>query len=314
MILITGASGFVGNNFVYYLNSLGIKDLVLVDTLADERSWEVLKNAHFVDFLDYSKGIEYISSQLDKYKFDAIFHIGADANVLNHDATSMMLSNFEFTKVYFEAAKNSACPFVFASSSAIYGNLTTFSNEDLTGDPHNVYAFSKLCSDKFLIANQDSIPLMYSFRFFNVFGSGEAYKDKNASLAHRFFQFSSKDGDIKLFDAEISRDYVYVEDVCRVLFDSLKSELNSGVYNLGSGCTISHSKIAALAAEKSQEILNRKTTVTLIPMPESLKGRFQYFTKADSLDPFISERTKGVEEKMSNYMRDLFLGYSSEEN
>lgn len=313
MILITGALGFVGSQLVKHLNSKGINNLVLVDTL-QSKDWQTLAKYHFIDFVDFSIGLQEVYTSLKDYNFEAVFHIGADADVLNLNIQAMLHSNFDFTKQYFKLAKSSHCPFIFASSSAIYGNSLAFDTKDVSGSPHNAYAFSKACADRFLDANKEELPAMYSFRFFNVFGPGESHKGKNSSIPHRFAKFALETSEIELFDEPIRRDYVFVGDLCTVLLESLESGLKSGIYNLGSGSTIRHSDISEMVVNASSEILRRTVKVSKIAMPASLRDRFQFHTQAEGLEPFVANRTKGVKEKMRSYIDDLLIKDSARVN
>jgi len=307
--LVTGGAGFIGNAFIEYLNSNDINNIVVIDTLVDEYKWKRVSNQNIVDFIDYSLGEQEVEKKLASYSFKAVFHIGADSNVLNDDSLGMMKSNFEFTKVYFAEAIRCHCPFIFASSSAIYGNTGVFNPESLKSDPHNVYAFSKLMSDKYLCGLSDLVPQMNSFRFFNVFGDGESVKNKNASLPSRFSGFLIDDGGIDLFDVDIQRDYVWVDDLCKVLYDALVEGLESGVYNLGSGEPISHSEVAEMAAKcyvaQNPELTESKL-INKISMPDNLAQKFQYYTKAEKLSLFVADRCKGTKIKMERYISSIF--------
>ena len=136
------------------------------------------------------------------------------------------------------------------------------------------------------------------YRFFNIFGPGEFHKEKNASLPYRFFDFVMSKGYIDLFKDEIKRDYVYVNDVCEVLFETWRNEkILSGIYNLGSGNPISHAELANLVVKTIKEsnpelIFKDGGEIVYIEMPEKLKSKFQFLTKAEQLPYWVEEKTE----------------------
>jgi ADP-L-glycero-D-manno-heptose 6-epimerase len=225
----------------------------------------------------------------------------------------MLEENFEHSKFWFNIAKKKNIPFIYASSSAVYGNSSCFKVKPSCERPHNEYAFSKWLFDNYVRYNLDNIKnKVIGFRFFNVFGWGEFHKGRNASLPYRFYSFIKEKGYIDVFNEDIKRDYVWVEDVCEILYKSWKENLlKSGIYNLGSGCPISHKEIAQLIVDTVIEegiIDPGKSYIKPVPVPEELKNRFQYFTKAEDLPQWIREITKDKKQKIKYYIKQLCKG------
>lgn len=306
VLVITGAAGFVGSNMVKFLNQNGFYNLVLIDTLERKNYFKNLLNTKFIDFVNFKKGLDFIKNSLKEYDIEVIFHLGANTDVLVEDGNLMIEANFEHSKFWFNLAKERGIPFIYVSSSAVYGNSGCFKVNPICESPHNEYAFSKLVFDNYVRSYLDEVDnKVIGFRLFNVFGMGESHKDKNASLPYRFFSFIKEKGFIELYDADIKRDYVWVCDVCEVLYKSWKENLlDSGIYNLGSGNPISHRSVAELVINvmKEESIINpdnpNSNYIKLIPVPEILKNRFQYFTKAEDLPDWIIKITKDNENKI----------------
>jgi ADP-L-glycero-D-manno-heptose 6-epimerase len=148
------------------------------------------------------------------------------------------------------------------------------------------------------------------FRFFNVFGIGESHKGKNACIANRFVKFIQEKGFIDLFDEEISRDYVWVEDLVDVLYKTWwNRDVKNGIYNLGGANTISHKEIAELVVDafiSSKKVTgNKEQYIKLTSMPENLKHKFQFYTCAEDLLPYISEITANNKLKLKHYIESL---------
>lgn len=214
-------------------------------------------------------------------KIEAIFHIGADADVLDYNPKHMMLLNYEFSKMYYQVASDNKVPFVYASSSAIYGNSK---KQDASSEcvlPHNIYAWSKWLFDKYTTANMSNFGgRVIGYRFFNVFGWGEFHKGKNANIVYRFYRFLKDEGKIPLFRGDIIRDHVYAEDVTEVLYQAMiNDKVKSGIYNLGGNHPISHLEIAGLVVETLMNnnivpvISSPNDYIERIDMPEEPKGK-----------------------------------------
>jgi len=306
--VVTGGAGFVGSRLVRALNDGGQDRIVLVDSFARRpEKLGGISSLRVADFLDYfavdGLDVEALDRRLPP--LEAIFHVGAWTDVLETDAGKMLRYNFEHACRWLELGQRRGVPVIYASTSALYGT----SRLCRVGDPDcerplNPYGYSKLLLDRWLQARLGSLASrVVGFRFFNVFGPGEAHKAHNASIPTRFFQFLCDQGRIDLFDDEIRRDYVYVDDVARVLVRAWESDQPSGVYNLGSGNAISHQEIAEAVVRVARDIglPVEHQPIRRVPMPADLRGRFQFYTRADGVLPWVAEITSGPLEKMVRY-------------
>ena len=302
----------MGSNMVKTLNKYGINDVVIVDNY-DESKMLNLHALHFTDYIDYSDGLEAVDKKLRAIPIEGIFHIGADADVLDYNPKHMMLLNYEFSKMYCKAASDKGVPFVYASSSAVYGNSKTQDAASVSELPHNIYAWSKWLFDKYTTANMSTFGnRVMGFRFFNVFGWGEFHKGKNANIVYRFYRYLKDEGKIPLFKGDIVRDHVYAEDVTEVLYQAMVNDhVKSGIYNLGGNHPISHLEIAELVVEI---LMNKKVVpiisspndyIERIDMPEDLRAKFQFYTHSENQESWISDITKGNYEKMRSYVEEL---------
>jgi ADP-L-glycero-D-manno-heptose 6-epimerase len=306
--LVTGGAGFVGSRLIRALNASGRDHVVLVDSFSRRpEKLATLSQLHVADFLDYFALDELDIEALDRRlpALDVIFHIGAWTDVLETDATRMLRYNFEHSRKWIELGQLRGIPVIYASTSALYGN----SRMCRTGDPAceqplNAYGHSKLLLDRWVHAHLDQWKSpVAGFRFFNAFGPGEAHKAHNASIPTRFFQFLRERGLIDLFEGDIRRDYVHADDVARVLIHAWESGQASGVYNLGSGVAISHREIAEAAVGTARQMgmpLDPQP-IRLVAMPDDLRSKFQFHTRAEGVLPWIADSTSGPLEKMIGY-------------
>ena len=223
-----------------------------------------------------------------------------------------MNENFEFSKLYCEYANTNNIPFIYASSSAVYGNSRVQGINSGREEPHNTYAWSKWLFDQYVLNNLDRfVNKVVGFRFFNVFGWGEFHKGKNANIVYRFYRFIKEKNFIDLFNKEIIRDHIWVEDVAEVMYQAmLRPDMITGIYNLGGNHPISHRQVAEIVVKTMMdEGVIPETDVDKyikpIEIPEELREKFQFYTHAAGQLDFITEIAKDNEVKMREYVKTL---------
>jgi ADP-L-glycero-D-manno-heptose 6-epimerase len=310
--LVTGGAGFVGARLIRALNESGRDRVVLVDSFTRKpEKLPALSRNHVADFLDYytvdTLGVEDLDRRLPP--LDVIFHVGAWTDVLETDVTRMLRYNFEHARKWLELGQLRGVPVIYASTSALYGH----SRACRVGDPAceqplNAYGQSKLLVDRWVTAQlADWKSPAVGFRFFNVFGPGEEHKAHNASIPTRFFQFLKERGTIEMFESDIRRDYVHVDDVARVLLHAWQSGQASGVYNLGSGVAVSHREIAEGAVRVAREVGLKLDAepIRAISMPTELQRKFQFYTRAEGVLPWVAQVTAHPVEKMVRHWTEL---------
>jgi ADP-L-glycero-D-manno-heptose 6-epimerase len=306
--VVTGGAGFVGSRLIRALNNAGCDRIVLVDSFS-RRSEKLAgtSDLRFADFIDYFSVDVLDLEGLDRRlpAVDVIFHIGAWTDVLETDVTKMLHYNFEHSRKWLELGQLRGVPVIYASSSALYGaSRLCRVNDPACERPLNAYGCSKLLLDRWVQARLESLKCqVVGFRFFNVFGPGETHKAHNASIPTRFFEFLEDQGRIELFEGDIRRDYVHADDVARILLQAWQSGQPSGVYNLGSSVAISHREIAerVVGVVRDAGLPLEPEPIRVVPMPDQLRGKFQFYTKAEGVLPWVAAITAHPLEKMVRY-------------
>ncbi|XDD52766.1 ADP-glyceromanno-heptose 6-epimerase [Leptospira sp. WS4.C2] len=287
LTLVTGGAGLIGSQIIEDLNHNGNTDILVVDHLGTTEKWKNLQRNFFQDY--YEK--DQFESMLDSKspllnEISEIYHLGACSATTEKDATYLMHNNFHYTKKLAEFAVSKNIPFLYASSAATYGE-GEFGYDDKAPienlKPLNMYGYSKQLFD--LYAKKTGIAdKLIGLKYFNVFGFGEAHKGEMRSLVLKGYEQIRDTGKLKLFksykpeykDGEQKRDFLYVKDASKISI-YLCSERKYGLYNVGRGVAETWNELAnALFVA-----MNKAVNIEYVEMPESLKGKYQYYTCAE---------------------------------
>ncbi len=211
--LVTGTDGFIGKSVKISLLSKG-NDAICIDKdfITKNTSWKESLEELFLN-----------------NNLDGVFHIGACADTLSKDVNEMMVLNYYFTKELADLCLDHKVKMVFSSSAACYGN---------GGKPENLYAWSKLCAENYLV----SIKKAVSLRYFNVFGPGEENKGRMSSVAYQAFTkiiLTKEQTEMTLFPGNPKRDFVHVDDVVDSNIYAMENIVEGTVWDVGSGTPIS---------------------------------------------------------------------------
>ena len=285
MIVVTGGAGFIGSQLVSGLNKAGRTDILVVDDLKDGKKFENLvvnDIADYMDKTDFRWAIADGDTLCDKIEF--IFHQGACSTTTEWDGQYMMENNYTYSKELLHFCLERSIPFIYASSAAVYGVNTEFSEDIENEHPVNVYGYSKLLFDNYVRKLKPEIKSqVVGLRYFNVFGSREAHKKGMASVVYHFNNQIKESNELKLFqgshgyaDGEQLRDFIFVDDVVNINLWMMAHPEVSGIFNVGTGKANSFNDVANLVIEK-----HGKGKLSYIPFPENLKGSYQSYTEAD---------------------------------
>jgi len=191
----------------------------------------------------------------------------------------MMAVNYEFTLRLLERALG-RCPFLYASSAAVYGDGSKGFREELgCEDPLNVYGFSKYLVDRHVRRVLPGAKTQVAgLRYFNVYGPQENHKGRMASVVLHFHQQIARGEPLKIFEGSqgFRRDFVHVDDAVAVNLFLLDNPLVRGIFNCGTGVAESFRELAELTASHYPG-----ARVEEIPFPADLKGVYQAYTQAD---------------------------------
>ncbi len=286
-ILVTGGAGMIGSAIVWKLNQLGFDRILISDRLNQTEKWRNLVPLRYQDYIDADEFTKKLISNPDLFKdIDAIFHLGACSSTTETDSAFLMRNNFEYTKILAHWAIEKNARFVYASSAATYGAREDDFREELPLDslrPLNMYGYSKHLFDQYA-QSAGILDKIVGLKYFNVFGPNENHKRDMRSVVHKAYHQIRDTGKLELFqshrpdfeDGCQQRDFLYVKDAVAMTIHLAQTPSANGLYNLGSGKAQTWLDLgrAIFAA------MDREPNISFIPMPEHLRGKYQYRTCA----------------------------------
>ena len=289
MLLVTGGAGFIGSNIVAALNDAGRTDVAVCDALGDSGKWRNLAKRQLADIVPPAE----LLSWLDGRELDAVIHMGAISETTATDGDLVIETNFRFSLRLLDWCAAHAVPFIYASSAATYGNGEQGFDDDPAAlkrlRPMNLYGWSKHLFDMAVIDRArrgEKLPPQWAgLKFFNVFGPNEYHKGTMMSVLARRFDDIKAGRTVELFkshrdgiaDGDQRRDFIYVDDVVRVVMWLLAMPAVSGLFNVGTG----HARSFKDLMLSAYAALNASPNIRYIDMPLSIRSTYQYFTQSE---------------------------------
>jgi UDP-glucose 4-epimerase len=185
---------------------------------------------------------------------DLVFHLAGLASVpLSQEDPFLCLSiNGEGTlRVFDLAQKLGVKKVVYASTSAIYGDLPAPHTETLAPHPNTPYAALKLLGENFALFYQEQKGLnTVILRYFNVYGPRQSVDGPDSGVIPLFLAaLKKKASPIILGSGEQTRDFVHVKDVVRATILAGTTPGATGVYNVATGVPVSINHLVDLLKE-----------------------------------------------------------------
>jgi len=290
-VIVTGGAGFIGANLVRLLLRQGY-EVTVFDNLSIGRP-EYLAGlpVEFIrgDILDRVAVSEAIVGHT------GVVHLAAQTGVpgslldprkdceTNVIGTLNMLEACRTERAKMDDGANGGhgrCQrFIFASSNAPLGRQAPPATEDKAPLPISPYGAGKLAGEAYCLAYHGSWELgTVALRFGNVYGPFSAHKN---SVVAKFLNDIIATGQVVVDgDGEQTRDFIYVEDLCRAILLALESNVAGEVFQIATGAETSIRSLADLV----REVARRDIPVAQGPGRHGdIRRNFSDIGKAESL-------------------------------
>ena len=288
--LVTGGAGFIGSALIHTLNQAGNTNIVVSDILGTDEKFKNLVPLRYADYIE-ADDLLILAEEEPEYfdQFETIFHLGACSATTERDASYLIRNNYEYTKVLANLAIQKDIRFVYASSAATYGDGNQGMDDTLedlhTLAPLNMYGYSKHMFDCYA-QRMGWLDNIVGLKYYNVFGPNEWHKGEMRSLVEKAYGQIQTAGEIALFksdhpdytDGNQMRDFLYVKDAVAMTLHLAKTSSANGLFNLGSGQANTWNTLATAIFTA----LDLTPNIRYIDMPDKLKGKYQYYSCADT--------------------------------
>lgn len=242
-ILVTGAAGFIGSNFVEYITKKHPDyNIIVLDKLTYAGNMENLKKVK--DKISFEKGdicdFELVKNIFDKYNINGVIHFAAESHVDNSIKMPFVFTqtNVIGTHTLLETAKQkwgegSKNKFLHISTDEVYGSLGEegYFTEKSPIKPNSPYSASKASSDLLVFAYGETYKMNV-----NVTNCSNNYGpyQHNEKLIPHMIKLAMNNEKLPVYgDGKNVRDWLYVEDHCEAV-DLVYSNGKPGQrYNIG---------------------------------------------------------------------------------
>jgi dTDP-glucose 4,6-dehydratase len=256
-LLVTGAAGFIGSNFVRMIASgelQGISRVIVLDKLTYAGVRSNLVSAEDISSYSFVEGdicdANLVTSLLEDV--DAVVNFAAESHVDRSisGAVDFVQTNIVGVQVLLDAIKATGrkIRFLQVSTDEVYGSIESGSwTEEWPLLPNSPYSASKASGE--LLArsyNRTHGMDVVITRCSNNYGTHH-FPEKLIPL---FITNLIERKKVPVYGTgENVRDWLHVDDHCRGIFAVLMNGLSGEVYNIGGGCELTNNEITNLILE-----------------------------------------------------------------
>lgn len=242
-ILITGAAGFIGSNFVEYFNKKHPEyNLIILDKLTYAGNIHNLDNV--IDKITFIQGdicdFDLVMKIFKEHNINGVIHFAAESHVDNSIKTPFIFTqtNVIGTHTLLETAKQvwgegSKNKFVHISTDEVFGTLGEegYFTETSMIKPNSPYSASKASSD--LIARAYFETFKMNVNITNCSNNYGPYQHYEKLIPH-MISLALKDQKLNVYgDGRNIRDWLYVEDHCKAIDLVFHNGIAGERYNIG---------------------------------------------------------------------------------
>lgn len=240
-ILVTGATGFIGNHIINEL--LQYSDFQIIAT---SRNFEKARNFKWfskVNYVPYDLNITEKENLFEYFnKPDRVIHLAWDGlpnyNDLIHIEKNLF-NNYKFIK---NLISNGLKDITITGTCFEYGMINGCLKEDLQTNPSNAYGIAKDSLRKYIEELNKKYEFNYKWiRLFYMYGKGQSEKSI-LSLLDKAIQNNEKE--FNMSKGEQLRDYLHIKDVVKnILLISNQTLYSNQIINCCNGEPISIRKL-----------------------------------------------------------------------
>jgi len=256
-ILVLGGNGFIGSNLVNELLKVEDNKIYVVARIKKN---EIQSSRITYIYCDFNNLVEH--TDLFR-KMDCVYHLISQSYPFTTWEIPMaeVELNLLPTLKFLESIAGFVPLVIFVSSGGtIYGNHSQISSETSIPKPNNPHGIIKLCIENFLLYYHTKSNMNFLiFRVSNVYGPGQEIK-KGLGFINTAIEKIIANDSISIFgDGNQTRDFIFIQDVAKILTAALYSKVKNKIYNLSYGTSTSLNKILTIISNELERpiLINR---------------------------------------------------------
>lgn len=248
--IVSGGAGFIGSNLIRKLLNQKAH-IIIIDDLSSGFEKNLPNNQNITII---KKKVQKVN--LDKHhEIDGFFHLAAQASVplsikqFNSSSNNNLLSSLKVL----DFCSKYKIPLVYASSSAVYGNMSYGNDMNKSVEIIHPYAADKYMLEKYakmcnLAFNLSSCGL----RFFNVYGPYQDPKNPYSGVISVFANRLLNKMPLEINGGFQKRDFIFIDDVVNAIILSyyyVKNKNVAKVFNVLTSKSTSVDELADIMSE-----------------------------------------------------------------
>lgn len=249
--LIIGGNGFIGSNLGNYLASQGW----------DVYSFDMVEPKCANPDINYIQGDFFDDNVLERIiqGMDVIYHSLSTINPGNSNTKYMMGYSRDFIQTVKLCSKllNTNTKLIFLSSGGtVYGKQDEQPiKESATAMPINHYGNVKLCIENTIrIFDIQAHSKMLIARISNPYGPGQDFT-KGVGFIDAVIKKTLHHEPVEIWgDGEVVRDYIYIDDVCKMLYTLAHYNGKEVIFNISSGKGVSQNEIIKIVSDMDTKV------------------------------------------------------------
>lgn len=248
-VLILGGFGFIGTNILKFIDNNFEKEysVIVFDKLPQHPygvTFNCIEKVYAGDFSDSF----FIKSIFENHNFDLIIHslsttVPVTSNNVRFDIESNLIPTIEVLNLMVEFSVEDI---IFISSGgAVYGQseYEIKHKESDNSNPVSSYGVVKLAIEKYMMQYASLYNLKpLILRLSNPYG--KYHYSAKQGICNVALRSALNGADFNVWGTgEASKDYIYIDDFCDILFQLYMKSVHNKVINVGSGSVLSLNEI-----------------------------------------------------------------------
>ena len=285
-ILVTGGAGFIGSNLCDYLVNNNHK-VIVIDDLSTGHHSNLSLIMDSITF--FNEKVEYFDYECLS-KINAIVHLAAQPSVpfSISDFGNSSSANVLGTIRLINYCRIKRIPLVYASSSAIYGDLEMGDDTSTKIDLLSPYATDKYVMELYA----KTAYKLYQFssiglRFFNVYGPRQDPISPYSGVISTFINRLLREDSLVINGGYQTRDFIYVKDVVDIIYRSVVLSSKSDIceqINVLTGKTTTIDKLADKLMKETKISVDKNYNLLPVGDPEKSNGTTEKMVELLNVD------------------------------